>query len=181
MPVYRICNYDRIKLPKNSVFVLDTNVLYFIHAGYLITNGKDRIYSNFIQKIIASGGTICVSSLSAQELLHIIEKKEWELYRDSEKKSDADIPFKQYRSISEERSKVQSKMQTVLNELASYQIDDGQIQFSMISSYINHADVHQLDPMDYFLIQNYSGENVFFITDDTDFGSMGADINVFTK
>lgn len=41
MPVTKISDFNVNTYPKDTIFVLDTNVLYFVHSGYVMpTNAK---------------------------------------------------------------------------------------------------------------------------------------------
>ena len=79
-------NFNIKDVPVDTVFVLDTNVLYYVHSGYSPKNPKDGItYSNIIQKIMNNGFKIHVSALSVQELLFCIENKEYKIYHEHTK------------------------------------------------------------------------------------------------
>ena len=67
--------FDISTLSKDTQYVVDTNVLYFIHSGYKVSKHKSTTYSNIVSTILNQGCKLIISTLSVQELLHIIEKK----------------------------------------------------------------------------------------------------------
>lgn len=40
MSIISIDNFDISKFDKETVFVLDTNILYFVHSGYYLPDNK---------------------------------------------------------------------------------------------------------------------------------------------
>ena len=81
MGVVRASDFQLSQYPEDTTFVLDTNILYFVHSGYYHpTDPKSIVYSNLIQQIVSGGGRIVVSALNLQELFYGIETKEYYIY-----------------------------------------------------------------------------------------------------
>ena len=80
MGIVRATDFDLSKYSEETTFILDTNILYFVHSGYYLpTDPKCICYSNLIQNIMSNGRTIVVSALNVQELLFGIEGKEYKV------------------------------------------------------------------------------------------------------
>lgn len=175
MPVTRINSFNIGTYPKDTVFVLDTNVLYYVHSGYVMpTAAKSLLYSNVIQTILNNGYSIEVSALNIQELLHLIEKKEYELYCSANSKSPRTYTKKIYRQDATQRSLLKSKLHTILSELSLYKLEDGEIAVDILNQFSNEFNLHTMDPIDYVLIKGYDSSRTVFISDDKDFQSNSA-------
>ena len=169
MAITKADDLDLKSFPDETVFILDTNILYFVHSGYYLpTDSKSVIYSNLLQKLIDDNRDVVVSALSVQELLHLIERKSYEMYK---KNTGFKGSKKDYRSIPEERESLQRKMQTVLTELSTaYKLIDGEIREHQMSQFIEELLTHHYDPIDYALVDgSTSCGKVVFISDDVDF------------
>ena len=172
MPVTKICNFNVNTYPKDTIFVLDTNVLYFVHSGYVMpTNAKSLSYSNVIQAILSNGYSVVVSALTIQELLHLVEKKEHELYCSVNSLSTQTYTKKAYRQNATQRSLLKSKLITILSELSPYTLEDGEIAVNVLNQFSREFDLHTMDPIDYVLVKGYDSAKTVFISDDRDFQS----------
>lgn len=180
MAVTHFASFDLSRISKNTVFVLDTNVLYYVHSGYYLpTFPKSIGYSNIIQQILNGGYKISISSFSVQELLFGIETKEYYIYCNYHHLSSRTYTKKDYRNNNTQRTSVQGKLQTVLSELGIYYIDDGAVYSNYLNDFVNEFSMHKMDPMDYILTKNYDSQNTIFVSEDRDFASMPL-INVLT-
>lgn len=172
MSVTRINNFNIGICPKDTIFVLDTNVLYFVHSGYVMpTNAKSLSYSNVIQTILSNGYSIAVSALTIQELLHLVEKKEHELYCSSNSLSPQAYTKKAYRQDMTQRRLLKSKLSTILSELSLYKLEDGEIAINVLNQFSKEFDLHTMDPIDYALVKGYDLAKTVFVSDDKDFQS----------
>lgn len=173
MPVQNMVTFNITQIPKDSVFVLDTNVLYFIHSGYYLPSSQLCVdYSNFVQNIMNNGFKTVVSSISVQELLFGIENKEYEDFLRSQKLKRHQYSKKDYRNNSVERAKVKNKLSLIMQELSIYQTENGVLNASDINSFINTFGNHKCDPIDYLLISNYDLSKTYFVSNDKDFQSI---------
>ena len=173
MSVTKANLFDVNNYSKDVVFVLDTNVLYFVHCGFYSSNAKKaHAYSNVIQKIAKNGNEIRVSSLSVQELLHIIEKKEFEIYCQNNS-TPPNFNIKKYRQDATQRKIVMKKLKVVLSELSLfYKFDDSVIAMSTLDNHVYNFEHHRMDPVDYVLTSLYPSANTVFVSDDKDFQSV---------
>lgn len=172
MGIVRATDFDLSKFPEEAIFVLDTNILYFVHSGYYLpTDPKCICYSNLIQDIISNGRKIVVSALNLQELLFGIEGKEYYRYLNSNGISKNAFSKKDYRKDLSERQSLKAKLKTIITEITnSYTLTDGQINGDQIKRYADKLEEHHYDPIDYVLVDNMLTEgNIVFISDDTDF------------
>lgn len=177
MAVYSISNFDVTRIPEGSVFVLDTNVLFFLHSGYFSSNPSAADYSNFVLKLLVEKCNIIVSTFSIQELFHIIEKKEHQKYCD---KNSIKMHIKDYRKLSSERLNIKNILSVMMSEIKiNYAIKNGSVDITNINSFIQSYDVHTCDPIDYILSQNFDLNTTFFVSDDKDFKTITG-INLIT-
>ncbi len=182
MPITKVSDFSLADFPADTTFLLDTNVLYFVHSGYYMpTNSKLQIYSNLLQQLLTNGRKVALSTLNVQELLYGIENKEYELYLERTQQSRYACTKKDYRRNVAERAKLFNKMQAMLTELLStYECDDAVVERAQIEGFANNLTTHHYDPIDYVLVENYRQEdNVVFISDDKDFQTDGT-INLIT-
>ena len=172
MGIVRAADFDLSKYSEETTFILDTNILYFVHSGYYLpTDPKCICYSNLIQNIMSSGRTIVVSALNVQELLFGIEGKEYNRYLSTNGISKYSYTKKDYRKNLAERQNLKTKLNTVIAEISTaYTLADGQINCSQVYNYADQLETHRYDPIDYILVDNMLAQgNVVFISDDTDF------------
>ncbi len=179
MSVTSISNFDISTLSPEISFVVDTNVLYFVHSGYHSGDAKSNDYSNLIQSIISSGHKIKVSTLTVQEFLYIIENKEYRDYCNKNKKNTKQYTKKDFRRDTAERNNIKAKFKTILLELGIYEFEDSKVDSDMINRFVDESDSHTMDPVDYILINNCDIAKTIFISDDKDFQSVSS-INVLT-
>jgi PIN domain nuclease of toxin-antitoxin system len=175
MPITRVQDFDINLVPKDKKFVLDANILYFVHSGYYLpTARKSVIYSNLIQQIISNDNTVLVSAISLQELLFGVENKEYDKYCRANNIVDKKAYSKKaFRRDIAERARVQSKMKTILAEITGiYEMIDGEIKNSQVNVFVDELLKYKYDPIDYILVDNLLDQNdVVFISDDLDFQS----------
>ena len=172
MGIVRAADFDLSQYPAESIFVLDTNILYFVHSGYYLpTEPKSVCYSNLIQQILNSGRTIIVSALNLQELLYGIEGKEYQAYLNANNLSRHASTKKDFRNDPLQRQKLKAKLQTVITEItAVYTLIGGQVFSEQICQFADQLEKHHYDPIDYIMVNDLlaRGKPVF-ISDDTDF------------
>ena len=128
MPAFNISKLDTNDISKNEVFVLDTNVLFFLHSGFYTSNSlKVKEYSKFIAKLLSRGNQVCITTIALQEFLHVFERKSYELYLMKNGKSDnrsnpSFLSLKQYRALPAERSTIKKNIERIMLQLKTYQI-----------------------------------------------------------
>lgn len=174
MAVTKISSFNISAYPQDTVFVLDTNVLYYVHSGYYLPNSNKSVdYSNVIQIILTHGYSIKVSALSIQELLYGVENKEYQLYCQNHGKNQGSYTKKHFRRDQTQRLAVKRKLETILSELAmSYELEDGVLHFPMLEQFIDTFGTHEMDPVDYVLAHNYDAAKTVFVSGDKDFQSL---------
>ena len=173
MPVQNIATFDITRASPDSVFVLDANVLYYIHSGYYLPNSQLCVtYSNLIQYIMNNGFKPVVSSITIQELLFGIESKEYEKYLCAHNLNKHTYSKKSFRNNQTERVRIKNKLSVIMQELAIYQTENGKLELSDLNSFISNFDSHKCDPIDFLLISNYDLTKTFFITNDKDLQSV---------
>lgn len=180
MSMTKISDFDISTISKDTVFVLDTNILYYVHSGYALPNSVEcQSYSNLIQNIMSNGYTIKISALSIQELLFSIENKEYQLYWKTNGINPKKYTKKDYRKDPIHRKSVKAKFKTVLMELDVYDHEDSVVNLSTIRCYADTLESHCMDPVDYILSDNFDRLKTIFISNDSDFQSLST-IQVLT-
>ena len=182
MSITKIADFSLTDFPTDTIYLLDTNVLYFVHSGYYApTNPKSVAYSNLVQSLLTNGRKIVLSVLNIQELLYGIENKEYELYWRATHQNRNAYTKKDYRKNAIERVKLHSKMSTVLTELsAAYVCENASVEWTQIKEFVKKLNAHCYDPIDYVLVENYrTKEKIVFISDDKDFQA-DSTINLIT-
>ena len=172
MGIVRVADFDLSKYPEETTFVLDTNILYFVHSGYYLpTDPKCICYSNLIQNIMSNGGKIVVSALNLQELLFGVENKEYYRYLGTNGLTKKSFTKKDYRKNHVERQALKTKIKTIIAEITNvYSLNDGMVSGDQVKMYADMLEVHHYDPIDYVLVDNMLAQGkVVFISDDTDF------------
>lgn len=181
MGVTKIKDFDFNTISKEISFVLDTNVLYFVHSGYYLPAGKkDVAYSNFIGKISANGNPILVSSLNVQEFMNLIENQEYRLYLKSISSDAQTFTKKDFRRNTTLKSSVKRKLDSAFLQLKStYCLVDAKVENCQIESFVSDYELHRYDPIDYIMVNNLPKNEVIYLTDDKDF-QFDSEINVVT-
>jgi hypothetical protein len=191
MAVKKICSLKISDIGKDNLFILDINILYFIHSGYYITPGcrdynKYFSYSTFVSQLLSNGNKLYTTSANLQELFYGIENKEYFFYAhmkglNTNYKMPKYFSKKDYRWVVAEKNRLKLKFETIFKELNNtYLIFDTTIFSSSIRSYIDTFDIYHYDPIDYIMVDEsikYSRLN--FISDDSDF-TCDSRIEVYT-
>lgn len=156
-------------LSSSRPYFVDANILYYFHVSCIYNSFKRRkieAFSNLILNLRMNGNFIAVSSFNLQEVLHAIERFEYDAYCDC----NGEIHKKEYRRLINERQNVKNKLELAFMQINSnYKLMDDKLEFSHIQSFISEFDTHVYDPMDYFTISTRKSESFYYITDDTDF------------
>lgn len=156
---------------KNNIkFIIDTNVLYYVNSGYFDnTDYYCKHYSNFIGDILSNNIPIYVSTLNLQELIHIVENKEYEIYLDNNKLDKKTFSKKDFRKDKIERMGVQNKIETIMAELLVYEFLDSSVNLSQIQDCVTNFNNHNYDIIDYIMVDGLKNNDTYFLTNDTDF------------
>lgn len=164
-------------------FFLDTNVLYWYTYPRFSQPGQLRrdmqIYYDFIDGLTAAGNPLETSIYNLTELLNVIEKNEYTIYRDLH--SEIPLTIKDFRKIPEERDKVRTIMQTTLNNVKGIcTVIDFDFSSDVVSDFVHNFTNHRCDIFDYSILDNCINRNCTnIISDDSDFSTMDK-ITLFT-
>jgi len=173
MSVNRISNFNLSALDKTVSFILDTNILYFVHSGYYSsTSPKYIAYSNLLQQIMSQGNALFVTSLNLQEFIFGIENKEYELHLNVTSKGRKGFTKKAFRKDAALRAAVLLKVKTALVEIkAVYKLCDINVTTKSIEGFVNDYLKYLYDPMDFLVVDATNKKDIIYITDDMDFQS----------
>ena len=163
-------------------YIVDTNVLYKLYySNYPSDDLAGRVYSKFIEHLLNNDVVLRTTSYNIAELLHLIEKAEYECYLDDIGKNKDELSLKEYREIPEQREKIQNELDLVLLQICSmFEIDDITTELTILKDFVENYDYIHCDNYDYSIIQNYKNRNMTnFISHDADYSYI-ANINLYT-
>ena len=165
-----IQHFDESKVSSAETFLVDTNILLYLHRPQTDKKEIAGKYSTFVNGLRRIGCTLVVSSLHLQEALNVIDRTCWKRYRDSLKKSGSNkkIDRKLFRTMPEERTKVKSEQRTFLRQVVQfYEIKPESVSPDELIHYSDSLDKHYYDPVDFIIALHYYTFGI--ITDDQDF------------
>ncbi|WNY26756.1 hypothetical protein [Methanolapillus ohkumae] len=112
--------------------------------------------------------TLFVSTLNLQEVLHVIEKWEFDRYR---RNNNPNIKLKRYRQNQSGRLKLKYKLDFILQQIEqAYSIEEDAITKEEIRKFVSAFENHVYDPIDFFAAHSKCEAGCFnYITDDSDF------------
>lgn len=181
--VYDIRNLDISRI-KGETFAIDTNVLYWMHytrctetqSGYQLS-----LYPNFISELLLNNNNLVTTIYNITELLYIIERNEFEIYKINNCDIDCNISRKQFRAITTERLKVKEYLNTVLMQIEQlYDIREFNIEILGVKDFIDKLETHKCDDFDYLIIDYLKARGIYnIVTDDSDYVYMNS-LNIYT-
>lgn len=173
--VIDITSYQSIN--NNTAFFLDTNVLYW-YTNPRFTSSKDltsqaKIYYQFVDQLVDAGNPLFTSIYNLTELLNVIEKNEFDIYKKLHQDTP-EITKKDFRRMQKERNKVKQTMSTTLNNVKGIcKIIEFSFEYEIISSFVKNLTEHRCDIFDFSILKNcIDEEHLNVISDDNDFSTM---------
>ena len=159
-------------------FFLDTNVLYWFSYPRCGIQTVPRIthqatpYYDFIDRLVANGNPLFTSVYNITEMLHVIEKNEFDLYKVGH--PEADWSIKDFRRIPSERSQLKKNLSTALsNVLNICTILSFNFTYDILDEFTKGLESHHCDIFDYAILKNCIQEDkINVISDDSDFSTM---------
>lgn len=180
--LYNINTFSSINNRKK--FCLDTNVLYWYTYPRYGLGEKDnkhhsQVYYDFVDKLVADGNPLITTIYNVSELLNIVEKHEWEIY----KRLNPQFPIdkKDYRRIASERTNLQQIMKTTISNVKNIcTIVDFNFSSEGLDCYVDSFTKHRCDVFDYLILTYYvESSDINVISDDNDFSTYSG-INLYT-
>lgn len=168
-----------IFMPINnqSAFFLDTNVLYwFFYPRYGITKKfieqQASPYFDFVDKLVSNGNPLFTSIYNITEMLHVIEKNEFDIYTLNH--PEANWTIKDFRRQSCERMQLKNNLSTALSNVKNVcNILNFNFTIDILENFVEDLEHHRCDTFDYAILQNCIKENnINIISDDNDFSTM---------
>ena len=193
MPIRTVSSLDNVNLYNINTFssinnrkrfCLDTNVLYWYtypRYGLGEKNNKhhSQVYYDFVDKLVADGNPLITTIYNVSELLNIVEKHEWEIY----KRLNPQFPIdkKDYRRIASERTNLQQIMKTTISNVKNIcTIVDFNFSSEGLDCYVDSFTKHRCDVFDYLILNYYvESSDINIISDDNDFVTYPG-INLYT-
>ena len=176
-----INNIDVFKdINESEVFAVDTNVLYWMHSSFDVNARKyqTETYPQFISDLISNGNKLVTTIYNCMELLHLIEKRQLDLYNLN---NSSEVRLKKFRNDKNERIGVKEECDVVFEQVKDlYDIKKFIIEIEFLDEFIGQFENHKCDNFDYNTLKYYYSENIKnIITDDQDFISFPG-INIYT-
>lgn len=166
---------------SGSTFVLDTNVLYWtFYPKCTYSQGYQKIYADKLVLLKARNKFITLST-SIAELFSIIEKTEYNLYKDANYPTE-DFSLKDFRQINSERLRLGNTLELIYDQLKAFtSIKKHDIPAELMQEYAQKYASHRLDPYDYILVDYCKTNGLdYVITDDGDFSCTLEYLNILT-
>lgn len=173
MSVFDIGSLDLNTLHKDEKFLVDTNILLFLHTDYPQTNPHSSEYTEFVADLISRGIALYTTTGNLQEMLNKIIRKEEELYVKNYKRNHPDekVFKKMARQDSHTRENIKAiatvAVQQVYNTYTVLQTD---ISKETMRGYLSNFSTLRYDMMDCFIAQTAADHSLHnIITADPDF------------
>lgn len=186
--IVNIKGVDITNVSKDEVFAIDTNVLvwaYYSKASSpeLHTPLYQVIdYPDFIAKLISNGNRIVTTNLNITELLGVIERSEYRIYKAVN--SCGSLKFKDFRGMGSERANYKSEIDTVMlqiNATFNNNIEIVDITEEKIKEFQMNVCGNKCDVFDYIVIEHLKENGIVnYVTDDKDFSTIDG-INLYTS
>lgn len=175
--------YQFSPINSTTLYFLDTNVLYWYtnpRVSATKLTKQAQVYYDFVDHLTSAGNPLITSVYNLTELLNVIEKNEFSLYKELHPDEDY-LTKKDFRRMSSERQKLQRIMQTTLNNVRNIcKIVDFSFEQSKITEFVNSLTDHRCDIFDYMILDNCVKEQTLnIISDDSDFSTFD-NIKLFT-
>lgn len=169
---------------SSTVYFLDTNILYW-YTNPRVTSVNDlskqaQTYYTFLDGLTAAGNPLVTSVYNLTELLNVIEKNEFKIYKDLHP-DETYITKKDYRRMLNERNKLQNIMKTTLNNVYNIcKIVSFPFDISILTNFVDTLREHRCDVFDYMILNNcIETQDINIISDDSDFSTYD-NIKLFT-
>ncbi len=174
--VVDITKYASINNRKE--FFLDTNVLYwYVYPRCGIqTDSRIRLqatpYYDFVDGLVAAGNPLFTSIYNITELLHVIEKREYDLYQTMH--PEAKWSIKDLRRLPDQRAQLKMNLSTAMANVKNIcKISDFNFTYDILFQFISDLENHHCDTFDYAILKNCIAEHrLNIISDDSDFTTM---------
>ena len=160
-------------IAPTEVLVLDTNILLWTFYPKLTPRKvyQTKDYPAFVATAIAQKNPIIVTTFCLNEMLHVIEKTEYDIYKSN---INPAISLKGYRKLSTERAKVKAEIDLILKQLRAIptlQIIKSKATRKTIDRFAYYYDTHLADFFDFCLISFCNNHHYAVVSDDQDFNT----------
>ena len=166
-------------------YFIDTNVWFWV--TYAASNEIETPnaplryqlleYPAFIQKILDEGAGIYHSPLTLSELTNIVERTEYDIYKED---TGEELTRKQFRMLPEQRARVMDEVSNAWKQITQMsETLDVNIDLKMSNKALDVLSNHCLDAYDAFYIESMKVNQITkIVTDDSDFN--GLDVSLYT-
>lgn len=166
-------------------YFIDTNVWFWV--TYAASNEIEtpnaplryqlQEYPAFIEKILDEGACIYHSPLTLSELTNIVEKTEYDIYKED---TGEELTRKQFRMLPELRARVMGEVSNAWKQITQMSESlDINIDANISNKALDALNKHCLDAYDAFYIESMAVNQITkIVTDDSDFN--GLDLSLYT-
>lgn len=181
--IFDIATFSSIN--NHKPFFLDTNVLYWYVYPRCGIQTESHIkmqatpYYDFVDKLVAAGNPLYTSIYNITEMLHVIEKREYDLYVTMH--PEAKWSIKDIRRMPKEREQLRKNLSTAMSNVKNIcKIMDFNFTYAILEQFVKDLENHHCDTFDYAILKNCIAEQQLnVISDDSDFTTMHK-ISLFT-
>lgn len=160
---------------STTSYFLDTNVLYwYCYPKYNLLNNavqkQSSVYIDFVDDLVNKGNPIFTSVYNISELLHVVEKNEFDLFKSTQ---NINITLKDFRRMTG-RSDLKNILKACMQNIRSIcKILDYHSGPDVFNEFIDTIDQHHCDNYDYIILKNCKVDNkTNIISDDADFATI---------
>ena len=169
-------------IPSTEVLVLDTNILLWTFYSKLkpLKNYQTKEYPAFIATAIMRNNPIIVTTFCLNEMLHVIEKTEYDIYNKTHGRGTS---FKAYRKMPLERAKVKTEINLILKQLQAIpnlQIVRSKANRKTINRFAYYYDTHLADFFGFCLMSFCNEHRYSVVSDDQDFNNPFCKVTVYS-
>lgn len=167
---------------SDMIFALDTNVILWTFYSRVSSAEayQKTIYPDFISNAIENGNTLIVSAFNLNEVFHVIEKNEMDIYN---KSNGTRVRIKDFRKMQPERENVKKEIELIHNQIKAIpniSIVGAHAELEHLNRFANKYDVHNCDFFDFWLINHCNENSYSILTDDRDFNNDFVNVDIYS-
>lgn len=159
MQCNKIINIETFSsINNNKAFFLDTNVLYWYVYPRCGIQSDSRLkiqatpYYDFVDKLVADGNPLFTSIYNITEMLHVIEKREYDLFKLGH--PEAEWSIKDIRRMPKEREALKRNLCTAMSNVNNIcNVMDFNFTYSILNQFVLDLEKHHCDTFDYAILK----------------------------
>lgn len=162
-----------LEVSSDTVVALDTNILLwtFYSRVYVTKTYQKNVYPKFVAKLIENNNKILVMGHNLNEMAHVIEKNEYNIYKENYNSS---ISLKEFRKNIKLRDFIKNEISLIIKQLKQIPnliLESSTSSIQDLDNFVDSYLIHNCDFFDFSLIQFCNKNNYAILTDDKDFNN----------